>query len=82
MCVRGRLDQFLGLLSQPKRDQDGTRADLSYFLDETPNNEEGDTVSHRAIGSLEQVYLKILGSFVAFGQGFERDGCKGLGARV
>ena len=38
-----------------------------------PQNEEGDIVSHREIGSLEQVYLKILGPFIAFVQGVESD---------
>ena len=79
MHVWGRLSQFLRLLSQPKRDRDGTRADPSYFSDEAPNNEEGDTVSHRAIGSPEQVCLVILGQFAAFLQGIESNKCKGLG---
>ena len=51
MSVQGRLEQFLGLPSQPKRDRDGTRVDSSYFANETPYEKEGDTVSYRAIGS-------------------------------
>ena len=82
MSVQGRLRQFLRLPSQLKRYRYGTKVDLSYLSNETPYNKEGDTVSHRAIGSPEQVYLAILGPFAAFLQEIESDGCKELGARM
>ena len=70
MHFRGRLGKFLGLSSQTKRDSDGTRAGLSYLSNEAPDDKEGDTVSHEAIGSPKHVYLAILGSFAAFLQSF------------
>ena len=73
MRVWGKLGQFLGLPSQPKRDRDGIREDLSYLSNETPDDEEEDTVSHQAIGNLEHVYFTILGPFAAFLQGVESD---------
>ena len=82
MHVRGKLGPFLGLPSHPKRDRDGTKANPSYLSDEIPDDEEGDTVSHWAIGNPKQVYLAILRSFEGFIQGVESDLCKGLGARV
>ena len=71
--------QLPRLPSKPKGDRDGTRASLSYLLDEAPDDQEGNTVPHWAVGSPKQVYFEVFRSFATFLQSAKRGGYKGLG---
>ena len=72
MRICGKLGNFFGIPSLPKGDRDGIRIGSSYYSNSASDDEEGNTGSHKVVGSLEQVYFTVFRPIAAFLQSIKR----------